>query len=150
MESASLKEELEILSELEQDLQQRVEPNKAVPEMPAALRQAIQETYGKPPADPAWKRAAAAIVAWTAGLNLKVASAAVAGCVLVVGAVTVSRMNHNRMAPAGGTVAVATTAPVASSASPPEAVAANVPTPDNVSAPMTMSYARSLRLTRTI
>ncbi len=129
MESASLKEELEILRELEQDLQQRVEPNKAVPEMPAALRQAIQETYGKPPADPVWKRAAAAIVAWTAGLNLKVASAAVAGCVLVVGAVTVSRMNHNRLAPASNTVAVATTAPVASSASPPEAVAANVPTP---------------------
>ena len=127
LESSSLAEELSILRELEQDLQQRVEPSKAVPEMPAALRQAIQETYGKPPADPAWKRAAAAILAWTAGLNLKVASAAVAGCVLIVGAVTVSRMNRPT---SGTTVAVATTAPVAdSSATPLGAVAAATPEP---------------------
>ncbi|MBX3168996.1 MAG: hypothetical protein KF760_16425 [Candidatus Eremiobacteraeota bacterium] len=126
LESASLSEELEILRELEQDLQQRVEPTTAVPEMPAALRQAIQDTYGKPPADPVWKRAAAAIVAWTAGLNLKVASAAVAGCVLVVGAVTVTRMNHQ---PVRTTVAVATTAPAAASASPGPAEASPEPAP---------------------
>ncbi len=129
MESTRLKEELEILRELEQDLQQRVEPSKAVPEMPAALRQAIQETYGKPPADPAWKRAAAAIVAWTAGLNLKVASAAVAGCVLVVGAVSIARLNHQSTRPAGNTVAVATTAPVASSSTPALAAASVTPEP---------------------
>ena len=127
LESSSLAEELSILRELEQDLQQRVEPSKAIPEMPASLRQAIQETYGRPPADPAWKRAAAAIVAWTAGLNLKVASAAVAGCVLIVGAVTVSRMN--RPTSAGTTVAVATTAPVANTATPLGAVAVASPEP---------------------
>lgn len=133
LESSSLNEELAILRELEQDLQQRVEPSKAVPEMPAALRQAIQETYGKPPADPAWKRAAAAIVAWTAGLNLKVASAAVAGCVLVVGGVTVARLNHQSRQPASTTVAVATSVP-AGSASP--ALGAAVATPEPAPAGM--------------
>ncbi|MBS2035460.1 hypothetical protein JST97_10765 [bacterium] len=122
LESSSLAQELDILRELEQDLQQRVEPSKAVPEMPAALRQAIQETYGKPPADPAWKRAAAAIVAWTAGLNLKVASAAVAGCVLVVGGLSLARFNHNQIQSGQKTVAASTPAPVAATSTP-EAVA---------------------------
>lgn len=124
LESNSIADELSILRELEQDLQQRVEPSKTVPEMPAALRLAIQETYGKPPADPAWKRAAAAIVAWTAGLNLKVASAALAGCVLVVGAVSVGRYAHERMETSSTTVAVSTSAPAATS---PELAAAATP-----------------------
>jgi hypothetical protein len=122
LESSSLASELEILRELEQDLEQRVEPSKAIPEMPAALRQAIQETYGKPPADPAWRRAAAAIVAWTSGFNLKIASAAVAGCVLVVGGLSLARYNHNRMQPAAGDLAMSTPAPAASAS--PTAVAA--------------------------
>lgn len=125
LESSSLASELEILRELEQDLEQRVEPSKSIPEMPAALRQAIQETYGKPPADPAWKRAAAAIVAWTAGLNLKIASAAVAGCVLVVGGLSLARFNHNRMQPSSGNLAMSTpAATAAASATPTTAVAA--------------------------
>ncbi|MFN8612307.1 MAG: hypothetical protein U0931_32475 [Vulcanimicrobiota bacterium] len=124
LESASLAEELEILRELEQDLQQRVEASKTVPEMPAALRQAIQETYGKPPADPAWKRAAAAIVAWTAGLNLKVASAAVAGCVLVVGGLSLARFNHGRMQAEHDSLAASTPAPTALASSTPAAAAA--------------------------
>lgn len=127
LESASIADELSILRELEQDLQQRVEPSKSVPEMPAALRLAIQETYGKPPADPAWKRAAAAIVAWTAGLNLKVASAALAGCVLVVGAVSVGRYAHQQMESSSSTVAVSTAAPAAGGSASPALAAVATP-----------------------
>jgi hypothetical protein len=109
LESSSLSEELEILKELEQDLQQRAESSKPVPEMSAALRAAIQEAYGRPAPEPGWKKTMAALVAWMAGMNLKVAAAAVASCVVVAAGVGMGRYAHQQMqVPAqGGTVAVA-------------------------------------------
>ncbi|MBT9588755.1 hypothetical protein IV102_35805 [bacterium] len=120
LESSSLAEELSILKELEQDLQQRVEPSKAIPEMPAALRAAIQEAYGRPAAEPAWKKTLAAMVAWMAGMNLKVAAAAVASCVVIAGGIGMGRYAHQQMqVPAtGGKVAVITPSEATPSSTP--------------------------------
>lgn len=105
LESPSLAEEIEILRELEEDLEQRVEAAKPVPEMPGALRTAILETYGRPAPEPGWKKTLAAMVAWMAGMNLKVAAAA---CVLVVGGLAAGRYMHDqaKSRPSGGYAAV--------------------------------------------
>lgn len=133
LESDGLAEEVAILRELEMDLQQRVEAGKAVPEMPAALRAAIAEAYGRPASEPSWKKSLAAALAWMAGLNLKVASAAVAGVVVVVGGLGLGRWAHQQKGQTTsptGPVAAAT-----STASPAADGQVAVATPEPMAAP---------------
>ena len=120
LESSALAEELSILKELEQDLQQRQEPSAAIPEMPAALRAAIQETYGRPAPEAAWKKTLAALVAWLAGMNIRVAAAAAAGCVVIAAGVGVGRYAHQHMLTPSATrlVASSSSTPTAAVAQP--------------------------------
>lgn len=110
LESPDLAEEVAILRELDLDLQQRMESSRAVPEMPAALRAAIQESYGRRAPEPAWKRPMAALVAWFAAINYKVAGAAVAGLTIVVAGASIGRYAHQSLQ---NTDAAVASAPVA-------------------------------------
>lgn len=121
LESTDLAEEVSILRELEQELQQKVDSAGVIPPMSGALKNAIQECYAPPPREPGWKRPLALTLAWFAGLNLKVAGAAVAGVTVVVLGVGVGRYAHQQMqtsptATGGLAVATPTQSPVASPA----------------------------------
>jgi len=122
LESGFLADEVALLRELEQELQQKDEATHSIPPMSQALKTSIQEAYGKPPEDPAWKRSMAVMLAWMSGLNLKVASAAVAGTAILVGGVSLGRYAHQQIQSTSSskTVAVAssTASPAAGAASP--------------------------------
>lgn len=134
LESPELAEEVEILRELEQDLEQRLDTVPAVPPMSAALKTMIRETYAAPPPEPAWKLRAAAVVAWFSGMNLKVASAAVAGLVVVVAGAGIGRLANSRLqSRSTTTVAVSTTStPALAAASSPAATEASQAPPGMV------------------
>jgi hypothetical protein len=107
LESPDVAEEIAILRELEGELQQRVESSATVPEMPASLRQAFQESYGRAPSEPAWKKSLVAVAAWLATLNIKVAAAAAAGLAVVVGGIGLGRYAHNQVQGSASKVAIA-------------------------------------------
>lgn len=114
LESGFLADEVALLRELEQDLQQQVAAAQPVPPMSQALRASFLEAYGKPQEDPAWKRSMAVMLAWMSGLNLKVASAAVAGTAILVGGVSLGRYAHQQIQSSSSTKTVAVASPTAS------------------------------------
>ncbi len=111
LESPDLANEIAILRELEQELQQPCEAPAAIPEMPAALRGAIQDAYGRSAPEPAWKKSLAAVFAWVATLNIRLVGAAVAGVTVVVAGVGFGRYAHQQLGTPAATVGMASPTP---------------------------------------
>lgn len=96
LENPELAAELEALRELEGELQGRVEAARPVPEMPAALRAAIAETYGSRPTEAPWKQALAGAIAWLSG-NSRVVGATLAGVAVVAVGLGLGHVAQNSM-----------------------------------------------------
>lgn len=111
LESPDLANEIAILRELEQELQQPCEAPAAIPEMPAALRGAIQDAYGRSAPEPAWKKSLAAVFAWVATLNIRLVGAAVAGVTVVVAGVGFGRYAHQQLGTPAATVGMTSPTP---------------------------------------